>query len=362
MLDLRISEICNFGCQHCIAVEAKKHGSIMRIEQAARIIDTYVNFLNKLSPNNRIIDVHFGIAEPLVAFEQLKQVILYIDDVYGHFQRYYSINTNLSLLTLSMAKFFQQHDVQIHASIDGLKESNDLIRTFKNGSGTFDSIIDSMRLLNSIGYPLHDIGVTITNKNYRKFIEQVDEFVGWCSDVMIKEVACEFDLTHLSISVDEKIAFLMSLIDKLEGVGIDLDGTWGIPYHNLVNATYANSAFAFCKGASGINLSVDLNGDVFLCSCSSKKICSIFSIPDEISPNGRFYKHVHSKLLGPRNECSGCCIEGCCVGQCSVTREYHPYMDKMVLEQCEFYRKITMALLERDAKLLVKGGGFDEGT
>lgn len=352
LLDLRISTLCNFGCKHCIAATAKT-GQLMSFNQAKNIIDLYVDFLNH--HRHTAIDVHFGIAEPFLVYEVIKGVVQYVKGTYPEYESTFSVNTNLSLIKEDQIIFLRDNNVHLHVSIDGLEKTNDSIRVYKDGSGTFSDIVNKIDLLEKYGYPIFDIGVTLTNKNYHTFKSEIDEFIVWCKKRGITEIACEFDLINSTdISTEEKVSFIMDLIEKMATVGISFDGTWSIPYRNLLNASYAESAYAFCRGASGINLSVDCNGDVYLCSCSSKKICSINNIESEIKAGGTFYSFVEKNLLPMQFTCNKCPIAGCCVGQCSVTKEYHPLFDEKTQEQCDFYVNITKALLLRDAKLISK--------
>mgnify|MGYP007005330827 CR=1 FL=1 len=51
-------------------------------------------------------------------------------------------------------------------SIDGMQKTNDMIRTYKDGTGTYNDIINKISLLKKNGYPISDIGVTLTKNNY----------------------------------------------------------------------------------------------------------------------------------------------------------------------------------------------------
>lgn len=349
LLDLRMSSACNFGCKHCIA-SCAQNNELMTFDDAKRIIDEYYSFLKIHKGDEDVtLDVHIGIAEPLLAFDEIKKTIEYIDTKYSNVKRELSINTNLSLLTEEMAAFFRDHKVHVHVSIDGIGETNDLIRIYKDGSGTYNDIVEKIDLMKKVGYPIFDIGVTLTDNNYQRFKNESDEFIKWCKERGICEIACEFDLINsVSIPTQEKIDFLLDFVDRMGAEGIHFDGTWSIPYMNLVNASYANSGFGFCRGASGINMSVDRNGLVYVCSCSSKPICSIYNIDEELKRGGKFYSFVEKNLIGNHDECKDCQIEGCCLGQCRVTREYHDDFDNKIKEQCEFYKQMTARLLLRE--------------
>lgn len=348
MLDLRISEECNFGCKHCIAGKAMT-GAIMSFDTAKSIIDTYISFKERMDSSFDTLNIHFGIAEPLLNYKVIKDVIAYINSRYSYLNTIFSLNTNLSLLTKDMAAYFRNNKVNLHVSIDGLERCNDLIRISKDGKGTFSLINEKMKILEDVDYKIHDIGVTLTDGNFDLFYKEQDEFIGWCKNKEIKEVACEFDLINsMHISTEKKVEFLNSFIDKMAEDNIDFDGTWSIPHRNLVNGTYSETAFAFCRGASGANISVDRNYDIYICSCSSEHICSLSDLDKEVQEGGKFYNFVNEHLMGNKLLCKGCALEGCCVGQCNVTNEYNkPHKFK---EQCDFYIAMTNEMLKRDVK------------
>lgn len=262
LLDLRISTLCNFGCKHCIAATAKT-GQLMSFNQAKNIVDLYVDFL-KLH-RHKTIDIHFGIAEPFLVYELIKDVVQYVKETYPEYESTFSVNTNLSLLREDQIIFLRDNNVHLHVSIDGLEKTNDSIRVYKDGSGTFSDIVDKIDLLERYGYPIFDIGVTLTNKNYFSLKSEVDEFIAWCKKRRITD-----------------------------------------------------------------------------------------NIESEIKVGGSFYSFVEKNLLPMQLRCNNCPIAGCCVGQCSVTKEYHPLFDEKTQEQCDFYVNITKALLLRDAKLISK--------
>lgn len=349
LLDLRVSSVCNFGCKHCIASKAQSN-EFIRFEEAKSIIDAYYSFLNKKKNSDEIVlDIHFGIAEPLIAFDEIHLIVDYLSTTYKGIKKNLSINTNLSLLTREQAEFFRDNNIHVHVSIDGIGDTNDLIRTYKDGSGTYSDILEKINLMKEVGYPIFDIGVTLTDKNYQRFRTESNEFINWCKEYGITEIACEFDLINsVTIPTEEKVDFLLSFVDRMAENGISFDGTWSIPYMNLINATYAESAFGFCRGASGINLSVDKKGYIYICSCSSMPICSIYSLEEEINPGGKFYTFVQRNLINNIPECEGCVLEGCCLGQCRVTHEYHDTFDEKLIEQCSFYKLMTHKLLLRE--------------
>lgn len=333
MFDLRISEICNFGCKHCIAGNTTKN-TIMEYSQAKAIIDKIVILLANKKSN--ILRLHYGNAEPTVNYKIIPMIHDYIIKQYPGILLEESINTNISLVTREMAQWFKANNVAVYTSLDGIKKGNDSIRIQKSGKGTYDIIIDKLNMFKEIGYPLKGISVTITESNY-DYVK--DDFIDWCIGQCFSSVAYDFDLINLvNISIDEATDFLVDTWKKFRANNIEFYGTWATPFLNISNELYTNDVYGFCKAKIGKNLSIDKDGNVFICSFSSKSLCNLDDIEQEMQNGGSFYNYVKSNLLCNNPVCYGCKYEGACIGQCDVTKEY---TIQKVKKQCEFYQTVT---------------------
>lgn len=353
-LDLRVSEACNFSCQHCIAQESNKK-RIMQTDDAIRYIDEYVQFKKEMDTGFNVLNLHFGNCEPLLNYSVIKECIEYVDEKYANSLKInYSINTNLSLLNENIANFLIMHNVEIYTSLDGPQEGNDLIRVDSKMSGTYSMITRKMDMLENLSYPIGGISVTITDKNFK----HIDfNFWEWCISKGFLSVACDFDLINsLKISNEEKSRFLVDSWLFFTSRGVEFYGTWMTPFLNLSNNSCSDKSYSFCKAGRGLNISVDAEGNIGACSYSSKQYATFQTLLDSIKPNGEYYKLVSNCLVGqvPYSECSGCILEGSCCGMCQMTR--HANDHSIVEDQCDFYRKVTTEMLKAQANLMITDG------
>lgn len=348
-LDLRISEICNFGCPHCIASGANVERT-MDFNTAKSCVDAYIELKRKTDPNFKIINVHFGNCEPLINYEVIKDIIEYIKRKYQTLTLTSSINTNLSLLTKEMATFFAQNDVQVYTSLDGPQIGNDAIRMYKNGKGTYSDIISKFEIMCEVGTPIEGISVTINDLNF-PYID--DDFFEWCINKKFVSVAVDFDLVNsTNISNEEKIEFLCNTWKKMTKKGVEFYGTWITPFLNLSNESSAEKGFAFCRAAAGYNFSVDAQKKVYACSYSSVPMAKVSSFESSIRPGGKYYEYVKGHLSGnlQNEKCLKCFLYGACAGQCEMSVQS---MDAKSLDiQCDFYRGITEKMLTAQVKLM----------
>ena len=348
MLNLMISEVCNFGCQHCLhrcSIEVSPtHGKklIMDWETAKAAIDVYTAIMRLW---NRPIDVHFGSAEPLLNYGVVKRAITYFRQLDPRCKL--AVNTNLSLLTREMAEFFRDHQVFISTSLDGPPEGNDAMRQFKDQSGTYATIISRFNLLKDIGYPLDGFSITLNDLNFDLV---TPEFIAWAHTQGFTGIATDIDLinmTNARRSIEECVAKLLELRSACLDLGIENFGSWTTAYDNLVNEPEDDMP-TFCKAAKGQNLSINAEGLIFICGHTTTPIGKLDDIDEVLTSDSPYVKLVASRLPGNDPSCFGCEIEGVCAGQCQITREVAKATgNARDLLLCQFYRLATRRLLER---------------
>lgn len=349
LLNLMISEACNFGCKHCLhkcSIQTGiTHGQkkIMKWETAKLAIDKYASMMKKWNIKN--LSIHFGSAEPLLNWKVLQKSVEYIRSLDANANL--AVNTNLSLLTQAMAKFLRDNKVYISTSLDGPPQGNDAIRTFSNGSGTYDAIIAKFKMLSDIGYPLDGFSVTINDLNF----ESVNsDFIKWAKNCGFQGIATDIDLINIKNSqrsVDDCVCKLLELRAVCQKLEMENFGSWTTAYDNLVNEPDDDMP-TFCKAVKGRNISVNPSGAVFICGHTNSCLGTIGSFDEIFKADSPYVDLVRSRLPGNNPACYGCEIEGVCAGQCQITREVSASTkntrDKML---CEFYKMVTRKLLER---------------
>lgn len=347
-LNLMISEACNFGCKHCLhkcSVDATPtHGKkkIMDLETATHAFDLYYSMTR--SQGDFPLHVHFGSAEPLLNWVVLRDTIGYIHHKESEIG--IAVNTNLSLLTREMAIFFKEHSVNISTSLDGPMEGNDAIRTYQSGQGTYHDILSKFRLLKEVGYPLDGFSITMNDLNF----DAIDaEFVDWAWNEGFSGIATDIDLINManaSRSIEDCAGKLMEIRLACLSHGVENFGSWTTAYHNLVNGP-DDGMPTFCKAVKGRNVSVNAEGNLFVCGHTTTCIGRLDAFDQAFSPDGDYAKLVWSRLPGNAPRCIGCEIEGVCAGQCHITQEVSRSTgngrDQYL---CDFYRLVTRRLLE----------------
>lgn len=137
-----VTDDCNFKCSYCYQKKGKKYIDISTIENA---LDFFLPFLKQ----ECFINFYGG--EPLLAFDQIRHAVDYIQDKSKGKKRQiqYSITTNGSLLNENILRFLTLHQFSLLLSFDGIAQ--DISRK----RGSFRQIISIIgKLLKNPGLDL----------------------------------------------------------------------------------------------------------------------------------------------------------------------------------------------------------------
>ena len=147
-LKLVIDE-CNLACPYCVNNYGKKPVGIKkRNEEKLKIIYSCIDqFFNRLmETGEKEAKLFFNGGEILVEWELIKEIILRVEKKYSGMKIKYDMNTNLTLLTEEIARFFKEREFTIHISIDGYKAAHNRTRIYHNGKGSFDDVMRNVEL------------------------------------------------------------------------------------------------------------------------------------------------------------------------------------------------------------------------
>lgn len=136
---------CNFACPYCF--ETKRH-HFMELDVQKNIVDFYLEQVS-LSKYKRVKLAWYG-GEPLLQFDTVKKMTEQINEI----NEKYSVTcdvvmtTNGYLLTEDIVRELEKLNFKyIQITIDGPKDIHDNRRMLVSGKGTFDKIIENIKLL-----------------------------------------------------------------------------------------------------------------------------------------------------------------------------------------------------------------------
>ena len=141
---------CNFRCSYCFGDHGNCYSAMEKGFTDENLFKMLSCFFFDYFPDSKQYRIDFvSGGEPLLGFPLIKKTIEYCERISAQTKKNISIwlCTNASLLTDDIIEYLSIHNVSIGISIDGEKECNDSNRVFPDGSGTYDSIVKGIKLI-----------------------------------------------------------------------------------------------------------------------------------------------------------------------------------------------------------------------
>ncbi len=175
-----VTKDCQLSCKYCYLV-AKNRNEEMSFPVAQKAID-YLFSSGVLSSNTSIIYDFIG-GEPLLRIDLIDMIMEYAI-TYKHNMHNISdykirITTNGILYNAHKAQAFikkYQQNLLLSISIDGTKEKNDLNRIYRNGKGSYDHIINNVKLWRN-QFPSLGTRMTISHDDIQYVYESVKHLI-----------------------------------------------------------------------------------------------------------------------------------------------------------------------------------------
>ena len=357
LLRFYLTSNCNMACKYCFEGNHTA-GAEMTVKTIEDSTDAFIDFLCKDASlgTTELIKINYFGGEPLIRFDLIKESLGYIKSRFDEFKNPYkvTINTNGTLFTDEIIDFIIQNHIHVYLSIDGLENQNDRNRVFKNGKGTFSTVIGNLKKI--VGRVDEEyleryltILVTISNDN----LKNVSELVEYLEDMKIKNIslnaafncALSSDQTNWTLLSDEEVdTFIEEVIrlrDRMYSRNVHIGGMWGYIPNRLKEGGYD-----FCQ-AVGHEIGISATGELYACPCTfgmeNEKIGNISGKHFQFNQNydrWRMRKVIHTK------QCDLCKISGICRGGCpgvSILKKKDIYEP----QQCVFWEKFVKAYVTK---------------
>lgn len=281
---------------------------------------------DKEKGENKEASVFFNGGEILLQWDLVKQVVEHVEEQCGKkgIKARFEINTNLTLLTEEIAEFLHRHHFKVHISIDGYKDAHNRTRKYYNGKGSFDDIIEKLKIFRTYyGEKSMD--------SYQGTIEFPEEF----SPEDISEMAqYGFSAARLApnlLHVSEENARQKA---RIMGQFLELNTRRDFQVTELLftrlrdRVNRAEYRFAFnCRGLSGLpDMGIEINLSTLhlsqVCGFAKKAGLPIAELDYDIY-NPKLWRHSY-KFIKERMEsllslCMDCSLVGICGGGCLMS-------------------------------------------
>ncbi|MDE5423193.1 radical SAM protein [Ancylomarina sp. DW003] len=319
---------CNLACFYCFE-DNNKSKSYM----STSTIDAVVDYIKSFGEQPVYI-IWFG-GEPLMAMKE----ILEINDKlkYNGVTFNSSMITNGTLLTESnISKLMTINPEYIQVTLDGVAETHDKRRIYKNGNGSFDRIIKNIDfLLKHSSIPV-SIQVTVdreTKDSYKDIYEYISE-----------RYKQQFEDKHITVGTnyvqnrtnDENIA--SCVLSKTEQVDYLLGNTLWLPTEEALNSLYPERA-STCMYNSIDTIAIDSKGKLYKCIEHIGDISkSIGDLEKKFIDDKLFSKAIFESDPFEDESCLNCNIFPICGGGCPIDRINLLKNNKSTTHVCPNYK------------------------
>jgi uncharacterized protein len=367
-----IGPMCNLNCEYCFYLEKQAlFGTEEKYRMPDKVLSAFITNYLTSQPTPVVEFVWQGGEPTLLGIDFFKRVI----DLQRPFARQKtitnSLQTNGTLLTDEWCDFLKIHNFMVGISLDGSKEVHDRYRRDHQGKGTFDRVIQGLRLLqkHKVDYNVLACVAHDTAKHpldvYRFFKDEGVEFIQFTPivermpDTRSSQLGLRLagpaalnignqqtEVTSWTVLPEEYGDFLIAVYE--EWVRHDVGKIFVMNFEWALNAWIGNPS-PVCIHAERCGRSVVLehNGDVYACDhCvyPEYKLGNI-STDNLLQMVGKSVQSgfgVTKETALPR-WCRGCEVLSACRGGCPKHRFAGSYDDEPGLHYlCAGYRKFFL--------------------
>jgi uncharacterized protein len=360
---------CNLNCEYCFYLEKQAlFAAGEKYRMTDNVLSAFIRNYITYQPTPLVEFVWQGGEPTLLGINFFKRVIE-LQMAFTHQKTIRnSLQTNGTLLTDEWCVFLKKNNFMVGISLDGPKEIHDRYRRYRNGKGTFDLVMQGLRLLqkhkvdyNVLACVARDTAIRPLEV-YRFFKDEGIEFIQFSPVVermpdassaalglrlagpaMLYEEKIQTDVTPWTVIPEEYGDFLINIYE--EWVRHDVGKIFVMNFEWALNAWIGNpSPVCIHAEQCGRSLVMEHNGDVYACDhCvyPQYKLGNIFS--DNLSQ--MVGKSVQSgfgttKETSLSRWCRECEVLAACRGGCPKHRFARTYYDEPGLHYlCAGYKK-----------------------
>jgi len=269
-LHLHVTTACNLRCGYCYAdTDVKNRGRVMSDEMARAAIDEVLD-----QTDASVIQIIFHGGEPLLRSESFYENICAYAEARARNKGLglsFGMQTNLTLLTETMADLLSKYRVKIGTSIDGPQNIHNSYR------GLYSAVINGVALAKRFGIFCGPI-VVVHRHNYDRMKDVLDNF----RELGIFSVHCNvgaavgrgtktlqrLNAKQIFIAFSEIFEYMLSNDFAIVDTRVLMMVERQIYRRYSQDRALLNCSTPFCH--AGITLiAVDVDGSVFPCGCAS---------------------------------------------------------------------------------------------
>lgn len=318
------SSLCNLRCIYCFYMDEAEMRSqnsygIMRDETMHRLIE------QACSLDVEQINFCFQGGEPTVAgCEYFHKFINHVNKVNQNKKITYAIQTNGTLINQEWISIFKENDFLVGISLDGFVQNHDFFRKDANQEGTFDRIINNIKLLEDAGINYNIL--TVLTRRLAQRPNQLFDFYMKYNFKYVQLIPCLPSLESNSIMDRQALRprdfseFYKKFFDRWFDEYVDGNYISVTLFDNLI-PMYKGLAPSQCGmlGKCQLQMVVEGDGSIYPCDFYVLDTYKCGNI-NENSLDEIMHAKAAKKFLGYKRElckeCKNCSFINMCHGNC----------------------------------------------
>lgn len=266
-IDILISEDCNLACKYCFVRNGHYRGksALMKSDVGEKTID----FLIQKSGDKKDLFICFFGGEPLVNFEVLGNIVVYALEEGKKYEKFFhfSLTTNGTLISDEIVEFIDKHKITVLVSIDGDMHSHNQNRPLSGGGDSYSKIVNNLKKLDqrNISYSAR---ATVTSFTKNKIAENYAHLISLgFKRIHFENALAPKGKVFINNKKDiEEIKKQYSCISRKinktikSGQPYNIE-TFPFPLQRIITK---ETKLYSCTAGKGY-ISVDVNGDIYLC-------------------------------------------------------------------------------------------------
>lgn len=335
---------CNLRCIYCYA-NSGTVSKYLTFNIAKSAIDLIFN--NAKEKNETEVHIGFlGGGEPFLAWELIQEIVRYSKSNAEKLglSTFFGAVSN-GVLSREKALWLTKNFQYLNISLDGMKSIHDKHRPTKNNKGSFDKIINTINILNELGFK-YSVRSTISSLSVDRMTSIVDFFI---KELNVSRIhfeplfACGRCRTNAALIPDPKVfaANFKNCLDIVKVSNTEL----------FCSAVRLDTlTHSFC-GASGENFYITPDGFVTSCtevSSIDEPLANTFFIGKFDHELGKFIfwnermTFLSSRTVSKMTNCQYCIAKWHCAGGCPAKAAHSgDIFSTTQMDDCKIARELT---------------------
>lgn len=318
-ISLNLLNGCNMSCTYCCVGPAGSYNrtkvSKMAPETAIRAIDFLIE-----NSGSKVMSLFFFGGEPLMNWDTMYETLRYTATIRDKTWIYF-LTTNGTMITDEIARVLARYRVKTNITLDGPRELQDKNRPLKNGTSSYQTIVDGVKKLKKAGAGIKIQSVMTKDSplSYDELLAHLKGVAGSDDDSIVcsiqyEESAMTFNQQFRRDTFKREIDISRQRMDEilhskpLRLRGIFVETLWRIL------AGHVDIDNRCTTGLKSIHVSPE--GDIY--NCHIAEAGGYFRIGSVFSGYSRDKNKLMEELHEPKKTCRTCWAYDICDKECPL--------------------------------------------